>query len=157
MPTTPFSRRPPWRRVGIRPTSPPTRPWLRALVVDGRQVTDTSIDAANLFAAKLKAQGLTVTVVGRGSTTSANPLLASSAGQTVSQIVSRMMLESDNEHAEALHRLVGIKLGYGNTWAAAKSAQAARLKSRGPVCDRALRRVGTVPQRPPHRIQLARW
>ena len=58
-------------------------------------------------------------------------MLASSAGQTVSQIVSRMMLESDNEHAEALHRLVGIKLGYGNTWAAAKSAQAARLKSEG--------------------------
>ena len=42
-----------------------------------------------------------------------------------------MMLESDNEHAEALHRLVGIKLGYGKTWAAAKSAQAARLRAEG--------------------------
>ncbi len=58
-------------------------------------------------------------------------MLASSAGQTVSQIVSRMMLESDNEHAEALHRLVGIKLGYGKTWSAAKSAQSARLSAEG--------------------------
>ncbi len=116
-----------WRSTYI----PAETTWLRALVVDGRQVTDTTMDAANLFAAKLKAQGLTVTVVGRGSTTSANPLLASSAGLTVNEIVSRMMLESDNEHAEALHRLVGIKLGYGSTWTAATAAQTARLHSEG--------------------------
>ena len=62
---------------------------------------------------------------------SKTPLLASSAGQTVSQIVSRMMLESDNEHAEALHRLVGIKLGYGNTWAAAKSGPGGATSGEG--------------------------
>ena len=116
-----------WRSTYI----PADTTWLRALVVDGRQVSDTSIDAANLFAAKLKTYGLTVTRIGRGTATSTNPVLATSAGQTVSQIVSRMMLESDNEHAEALHRLVGIKLGYGKTWTAARSAQTARLRSEG--------------------------
>ena len=116
-----------WRSTYI----PADTTWLRALVVDGRQVNDTSIDAAKLFAAKLKTYGLTVTSIARGASSSKSPLLASSAGQTVNQIVSRMMLESDNEHAEALHRLVGIKLGYGSTWAAARSAQAARLQSEG--------------------------
>lgn len=116
-----------WRSTYI----PADTTWLRALVVDGRRVNDTSIDAAYLFAAKLKANGLTVTRIGRGTAGATSPILATSAGQTVSQIVSRMMLESDNEHAEALHRLVGIKLGYGKTWTAARSAQAARLKAEG--------------------------
>lgn len=101
--------------------------WLRALVVDGRLVADTTIDAANLFAAKLKANGLTVSRVGRGTASATDPVLASSAGQTVKQIVSRMMVESDNEHAEALHRLVAIQLGYGNTWSAARTAALRRL------------------------------
>lgn len=105
--------------------------WLRALVVDGRQATDTSLDAANTFAAKLKAQGLTIAQVRHGRATTSNPVLARSAGQTVSQIVSTMMLQSDNEHAEALHRLVAIHTGYGNTWAAARSAQAKQLANQG--------------------------
>ncbi|WP_270886717.1 D-alanyl-D-alanine carboxypeptidase/D-alanyl-D-alanine-endopeptidase [Pedococcus sp. 5OH_020] len=105
--------------------------WLRALVVDGRLVTDTTIDAANLFAGRLKANGLTVTRIGRGRATSTDPVLASSAGQTVSQIVSRMMLESDNEHAEALHRLVSLRMGYGATWTGARTAASKRLAAEG--------------------------
>ncbi|NYG07263.1 D-alanyl-D-alanine carboxypeptidase/D-alanyl-D-alanine-endopeptidase (penicillin-binding protein 4) [Phycicoccus badiiscoriae] len=116
-----------WRSTYI----PADTTWVRALIVDGRQVTDTTTDAANLFAARLKAKGLTVTVMGRGRATAANPLIATSSGRTVSQLVSWMMLESDNGYAEALHRLVGIKLGYGNTWAAAKSAQSAQLAREG--------------------------
>ena len=123
---------PPTLATGWRSTYiPADTTWLRALVVDGRQVSDTSIDAATLFAGKLKTYGLTVTRIGRGTASSTSPVLATSAGPTVSQIVSRMMLESDNEHAEALHRLVGIKLGYGKTWTAARSAQTARLRSEG--------------------------
>jgi D-alanyl-D-alanine carboxypeptidase/D-alanyl-D-alanine-endopeptidase (penicillin-binding protein 4) len=105
--------------------------WLRSLVVDGHQVPDTTIDAANIFAAKLKTAGLTVTRIGRGTASSANPVLGTSAGQTISQIVSRMMLESDNEHAEALHRMIGIRTGYGNTWTAARTAARSRLASEG--------------------------
>jgi D-alanyl-D-alanine carboxypeptidase/D-alanyl-D-alanine-endopeptidase (penicillin-binding protein 4) len=114
-----------WRSTYI----PADTTWLRALVVDGRQVTDTSLDAANLFAAKLKTYGLTVASVSRATAIAGNPVLASSAGVTVGQMVSWMMLESDNEHAEALHRLVGVRKGYGNTWAAATSAQTAQLTS----------------------------
>jgi D-alanyl-D-alanine carboxypeptidase/D-alanyl-D-alanine-endopeptidase (penicillin-binding protein 4) len=123
MPMTPVSPHPPWR--------PADTTWLRALVVDGHQVNDTTIDAANVLAAKLKANGITVTRIGRGTAYASYPVLATSAGQTVSQIVTRMMLASDNEHAEALHRLVGVKLGYGKTWSAARSAQQKRLAAEG--------------------------
>jgi serine-type D-Ala-D-Ala carboxypeptidase/endopeptidase (penicillin-binding protein 4) len=101
---------------------PDETPWLRALVVDGRQVNDTTIDAAKIFAAKLKTYGITVASVTRGKASTANPVLASSAGQTMNQLITRMMMESDNEHAEALNRLVAIKKGTGNTWTAARTA-----------------------------------
>ena len=104
--------------------------WLRALVVDRHDVTDTSIDAANVFAGKLRANGITVTRIGRGRAGS-GPVLASSAGVTLGSTISHMMLTSDNEHAEALHRLVGIRSGYGNTWSAARAAQQKGLAAQG--------------------------
>ncbi len=105
--------------------------WLRALVVDGRQSSDTSIDAAQLFAAQLKANGVTATKIGRGRAAVDAPVIATSAGLTVGQIVTPMLLNSDNEHAEALHRLVAIEAGYGSTWTAASTAQQALLGKEG--------------------------
>jgi serine-type D-Ala-D-Ala carboxypeptidase/endopeptidase (penicillin-binding protein 4) len=105
--------------------------WLRSLVVDRHDVSDTAIDAAKVFAAKLKTHGITVTRIGRGRAATKAPLLASSAGVTLGTSISHMMLTSDNEHAEALHRLVGIRMGYGNTWSAARSAQARSLANQG--------------------------
>jgi D-alanyl-D-alanine carboxypeptidase/D-alanyl-D-alanine-endopeptidase (penicillin-binding protein 4) len=105
--------------------------WLRSLVVDGRQVTDTTLDAANIFATKLRGYGITVTSVTRGSSSTANPVLASSAGQTMSTLVTQMMMESDNEHAEALSRLVAVQGGRGNTWAAGRTAATRGLAAEG--------------------------
>jgi serine-type D-Ala-D-Ala carboxypeptidase/endopeptidase (penicillin-binding protein 4) len=105
--------------------------WLRSLVVDRHDVPDTAIDAAKVFAAKLKAKGITVTRIGRGRAATKAALLASSAGVTLSTSISHMMLTSDNEHAEALHRLVGIRMGYGNSWSAARLAQAKGLANQG--------------------------
>ena len=42
-------------------------------------------------------------------------------------MVSRMLLNSDNEIAEALHKQVGIGLGYGASWSGARTAQAKEL------------------------------
>jgi len=116
-----------WRSTAV----PYDTTWLRALVVDGSQATDTTMDAANKFTAKLRANGLTVSLRGRGRASTANPVLASSAGRTMTSIVATMMNWSDNEYAEALHRLVAIRLGAGNTWTAAKSAQAAQMTKQG--------------------------
>jgi D-alanyl-D-alanine carboxypeptidase/D-alanyl-D-alanine-endopeptidase (penicillin-binding protein 4) len=116
-----------WRSAYI----PADTTWLRALVVDRKNSADTTMQTAGVFAAKLKANGLTVTLIQRGKASTSNPLLASSAGQTVSQIVSTMMVGSDNEYAEALHRLVAIQTGYGRTWTAARNAQHAQLVKQG--------------------------
>jgi D-alanyl-D-alanine carboxypeptidase/D-alanyl-D-alanine-endopeptidase (penicillin-binding protein 4) len=105
--------------------------WLRSLVVDRHDVPDTALDAAKVFATKLEAQGLTVTRIGRGRAATKASLLASSAGVTLGTSISHMMLTSDNEHAEALHRLVGIRMGYGNTWSAATAAQKKGLANQG--------------------------
>ncbi len=105
--------------------------WLRSLVVDRHDVPDTALDAANAFATQLKAHGITVTRIGRGRAATKAPLLASSAGVTLGTSISHMMLTSDNEHAEALHRLVGIRMGYGNTWSAARAAQTKGLANQG--------------------------
>lgn len=105
--------------------------WLRALVVDGRDVNDTSLDAGRIFTAKLKANGITVTRLGRGKAAVKAPVLASSAGAPLSVIVSSMLNRSDNEYAEALHRLVGLRTGHGGTWSAARTAQARALAKQG--------------------------
>jgi D-alanyl-D-alanine carboxypeptidase/D-alanyl-D-alanine-endopeptidase (penicillin-binding protein 4) len=104
---------------------------VRALVVDGRNVQDTTIDAAKIFATKLEAAGLTVRSVGRARVPAGTPVLASVQGLPLDQIVRRMLLVSDNDYAEALHRLVGIATGYGSTWTGARKAQVAALGAQG--------------------------
>lgn len=97
--------------------------WLRALVYDQRQVADTGIDTAKIFAAKLRSRGIAVSYVGRWAAPAAARTYASSSGQTTGQLVSRMLMWSDNEHAEALHRLAAIKVRYGSSWKAGAMAQ----------------------------------
>jgi D-alanyl-D-alanine carboxypeptidase/D-alanyl-D-alanine-endopeptidase (penicillin-binding protein 4) len=104
---------------------------VRALVVDGRNVSDTTMDAARIFADKLEAAGLTVRSVGRARVPAGTAVLASVQGQRMDQIVRRMLLISDNDYAEALHRLVGIATGYGSTWTGARKAQVAALARQG--------------------------
>jgi D-alanyl-D-alanine carboxypeptidase/D-alanyl-D-alanine-endopeptidase (penicillin-binding protein 4) len=104
---------------------------VRALVVDGRNVSDTTMDAAKIFATKLEAAGLTVQSVGRARVPAGTPVLASVQGQRLDQIVRRMLLVSDNDYAEALHRLVGIATGFGSTWTGARKAQVATLAGQG--------------------------
>jgi len=104
---------------------------VRALVVDGRNVNDTTMDAAKVFAAKLEAAGLPVRSVGRARVPAGTAVLASVQGQPLDQIVRRMLLISDNDYAEALHRLVGIATGYGSTWTGARKAQVAALAAQG--------------------------
>ncbi|GAA4360779.1 D-alanyl-D-alanine carboxypeptidase/D-alanyl-D-alanine endopeptidase [Angustibacter luteus] len=97
--------------------------WVRALVVDGHHATDTSLDAAKVFAAKLKARGATITSVSRRTAPRPSTGLASVQGQRLDAIVKQMLLVSDNDHAEALNRLVATKAGYAATWTGAAQAQ----------------------------------
>lgn len=105
---------------------------VRGLVRDQRNTSDTSAEAAKWFAGKLSSYGVaTVTYAGRANAASGARVLASSRGQTVGTMVSRMLLTSDNEIAESLHKLVSRELGYGASWSGARSAQALELASQG--------------------------
>ena len=96
---------------------------VRALVVNQRGAWDTSIDAGKVFAAKLAARGIAVRKVVRGRTPAGSQTAAQVQGKTLDVIVATMLQKSDNDYAEALHRLVANQLGYHTTWWGAAVAQ----------------------------------
>ena len=104
---------------------------VRALVVDERHGVDTSLDAALAYAARLRRAGIAVTAVGRGRALVGAPLVADVRGDRLDAIVARMLLTSDNDHAEALHRLVALGVGAPPTWAGSAVAQQSVLAGQG--------------------------
>jgi D-alanyl-D-alanine carboxypeptidase/D-alanyl-D-alanine-endopeptidase (penicillin-binding protein 4) len=103
---------------------------VRGVVRDQRNNSDTSAEAARYFRDRLKAYGVTdAGYYGRANAASTSTVIASSKGSTVATMVSTMLLYSDNEIAESLHKLVGIALGYGATWSGARTAQAVQLSA----------------------------
>lgn len=105
---------------------------VRGLVRDQRESSDTSAEAARYYAVRLKAYGIpTVGYYGRANAAGSAAVIASTTGSTVATMVSRMLLTSDNEIAEGLHKLVGIRLGSGATWTGARTAQAKQLAAQG--------------------------
>ncbi|MGH8968668.1 MAG: D-alanyl-D-alanine carboxypeptidase/D-alanyl-D-alanine endopeptidase [Actinomycetes bacterium] len=108
-----------WKRSYV-PTD--VRP-VRALVVGKRKVWDTSIDAGKIFAGRLAARGVKVRAVTRGRARAGATTLGSVRGGYLKTMVGYMLRTSDNDHAEALHRLVARKAGYNPTWWGARMAQ----------------------------------
>lgn len=105
---------------------------VRGLVRDQRESSDTSAEATRYFAVRLKAYGIpTVGYYGRANAAGSAAVIASTTGSTVATMVSRMLLTSDNEIAEGLHKLVGIRSGYGATWTGARTAQAKMVAAQG--------------------------
>jgi serine-type D-Ala-D-Ala carboxypeptidase/endopeptidase (penicillin-binding protein 4) len=104
---------------------------VRALVVNQHDVADTAINAGKVFATSLKAQGLKVHVVVRRKAPANAAVLATAHGSTLAAMVGTMLRDSDNDYAEAFHRLVAIKTGFAPTWAGAEAAQRAAASRLG--------------------------
>ncbi len=100
---------------------------VRALVRDQRDLPDTSADAATYLGSRLRAYGVRASYAGRMKAPGTSRVLATSVGRRLDAIVRRMLLTSDNEIAEAVHKLVGIRLGKGATWAVAARAQRTQM------------------------------
>jgi len=100
---------------------------VRALVVDESHAVDTALHAATAFARKLRAAGVKTTTIRRAAAPKGSPVLASVSGDDMRSIVTRMLQVSDNDHAEALHRLVSLAERRGSTWTGARAAQRAVL------------------------------
>jgi D-alanyl-D-alanine carboxypeptidase/D-alanyl-D-alanine-endopeptidase (penicillin-binding protein 4) len=96
---------------------------VRALVVNQHVRWDTSIDAGKEFAAQLKAYGVSTRAIERARAPRGTPVLGSVQGRRLDSIVRSMLLPSDNDYAEALHRLVALRTGHAATWSGAAAAQ----------------------------------
>jgi D-alanyl-D-alanine carboxypeptidase/D-alanyl-D-alanine-endopeptidase (penicillin-binding protein 4) len=85
---------------------------VRALVVDGHGVQDTSIDAGQVFAKQLAAAGVTVTGDVTRATASQNDVpVAQHKSAPLSDIVHTMLKHSDNNIAETLLRMTALAAG----------------------------------------------
>lgn len=104
---------------------------VRALVVNQHDVSDTALDAGKVFAKRLKRQGLKVRIVKRDAARAKAPVLATVHGRSMASMVGTMLRDSDNDYAEALHRLVAIKTGFAPTWKGARKAQRKALARLG--------------------------
>jgi D-alanyl-D-alanine carboxypeptidase/D-alanyl-D-alanine-endopeptidase (penicillin-binding protein 4) len=104
---------------------------VRALVVDQSHAADTALNAAGVFARTLRAAGVRTTTVRRAAAPKGSPLLASVQGDDLRSIVTTMLQVSDNDHAEALHRLVSLAERRGTSWTGARAAQRAVLAREG--------------------------
>jgi D-alanyl-D-alanine carboxypeptidase/D-alanyl-D-alanine-endopeptidase (penicillin-binding protein 4) len=104
---------------------------VRALVVNQHEVSDTAMNAGRVFAKRLVAQGLNVRVVVRHKARANATVLATVHGRSMASMVGTMLRDSDNDYAEALHRLVAIKTGHAPTWGGARNAQRAALARLG--------------------------
>lgn len=85
---------------------------VRALVVDGHAVQDTSLDAGQVFANQLTAAGLTVDgAVTRTTASSGDVVVADHESAPLSDLVHHMIKVSDNNYAETLLRMTALAAG----------------------------------------------
>ncbi|MEV6484031.1 D-alanyl-D-alanine carboxypeptidase/D-alanyl-D-alanine-endopeptidase [Streptomyces sp. NPDC051576] len=85
---------------------------VRALVVDGHHVTDTSLDAGQTFARLLTKQGVTVTgSVTHGTAGTGTVPVAEHQSAALSSVVEHMLKVSDNDIAETLLRQTALAAG----------------------------------------------
>ncbi|HEY3339455.1 MAG TPA: D-alanyl-D-alanine carboxypeptidase/D-alanyl-D-alanine-endopeptidase [Propionicimonas sp.] len=86
---------------------------------NGKASTNPAKTAANALAKRLRAAGITVTSVAAGKATSASPELSRVTSATVSTIVQRTLLVSDNVAAETLLRQSAVARGMAGSFTAA--------------------------------------
>ncbi len=115
---------------------------VRALVRDGRGISDSSTDAARYFASQVKtrvAAGVTdrtdldvrVRFTGRSTAGSTATPIATFSGNSVRAAVSWMLLVSDNDIAEMLYRLSAVHAGRPGTWAGGRDTATAVMRELG--------------------------
>lgn len=111
---------PGWKSSYVLDDVTPVRP----LVRDNLDVMDTSRDVGLAFRARLRAYGLTSAgYFGRTDVSGSARTIASTRSVTVTEMVNRMLLTSDNDVAEILLRKASSTLGHGRTWSGARAAQ----------------------------------
>jgi D-alanyl-D-alanine carboxypeptidase/D-alanyl-D-alanine-endopeptidase (penicillin-binding protein 4) len=112
---------------------------VNALTVGGARVSPGSIarvsnpakQTAQLFAQRLRNQGIAVSKIRGGSTPTSATQLASVSSQPMSDLVGVMLLDSDNDVAEILAHLVGVKVVGEGSFTGGARAMTSVLASKG--------------------------
>ncbi|KGN34137.1 peptidase S13 [Knoellia sinensis KCTC 19936] len=104
---------------------------VRALVVDGRNLMDTSMDAGAVFRNELVRLGLTVTSLEREVAPASATRVDLVKSPPLATLVAQMLNGSSNDYAETFHRQSSLFGGHGATWAEANAHSVATLKSVG--------------------------
>jgi len=104
---------------------------VRALVVGGRGVMDTSLDAGVTFSNELKRLGISVSSTLRGKVAPGATTLVSATSPYVRTLVGQLVDSSDNDYAENTHRQSSLAAAKGATWSAANVHALAVLKAHG--------------------------
>ncbi|MGW1131239.1 D-alanyl-D-alanine carboxypeptidase/D-alanyl-D-alanine endopeptidase [Streptomyces griseoluteus] len=95
------------------------------------RVADPAAEAARTFAGLLKEAGIKATPPGPSKATSRATTLASVSSPPLSDVVERMLTNSDNDIAEALARQTALASGQPGSFAGGAKAVAARLAKLG--------------------------
>ncbi|MFG3049063.1 D-alanyl-D-alanine carboxypeptidase/D-alanyl-D-alanine-endopeptidase [Streptomyces sp. NPDC048241] len=95
------------------------------------RVADPAAEAARTFAGLLKEAGITATPPGPSKATSRATTLATVSSPPLSDVVERMLTNSDNDIAEALARQTALASGQPGSFAGGAKAVAARLTKLG--------------------------
>ena len=115
-----------------------------ALSVDGGRTSaasrsrssDPALSAATFFASRLAAAGITVTgKPARGSAPAGATTLAAVRSATMADLVERLLTQSDDDLAEALAHLAGVKLGGSGSFVGGVDATLSVLSSLGVPVD----------------------
>ncbi|HET7724302.1 MAG TPA: D-alanyl-D-alanine carboxypeptidase/D-alanyl-D-alanine-endopeptidase [Propionibacteriaceae bacterium] len=122
---------PAWEQGYHEFATPTSALWVDEDVVGGVHRTTPSLDAANAFAAQLRARGIQVTAVAAGTAPSGAATLASVQSLPLDLIISQVLLHSDNDGAEVLFRHLALADGGAGTIAAGQAALRSRLVSLG--------------------------
>ncbi|GAA1236475.1 D-alanyl-D-alanine carboxypeptidase/D-alanyl-D-alanine-endopeptidase [Janibacter melonis] len=104
---------------------------VRALVYDGRMVSDTSMDAGDRFRSELRSRGISVRDLRRGATASGAQQIASGRSPELRTIVGDMLRVSHNDYAEKLLWASGMKAGTSRTWAGVTSYSRSQVAGYG--------------------------
>lgn len=110
-----------------------------ALAVGGARVRPGAISrvknparqTAELFAQRLRNQGIKVTTIRRGTTPTAAQTIAAVQSETMSNLVEVMIRDSDNDVAEILAHLVGVRILGDGSFSGGAAAMTRVLASKG--------------------------
>lgn len=110
-----------------------------ALAVGGARTSSGSVSrvsnpakqTAQLFAQRLRNQGITVSAIRKGTAPSAATAVASVQSAPMSELVQVMLRDSDNDAAEILAHLVGVKVARDGSFAGGARAMTSVLASKG--------------------------